>query len=154
MQSKQRKRQVRDTNERDDALIDILAERMAKKKEEDNQPDRLFLMSLVEEFGSIHPDYKMDARVEILNTIKKFKQMSRSSVQNNCSGYYTTTGWQCLSPSAHMQTSNRDYMPTHSSSYHTQNPLQNVTIPPQPSPSEQSGETSQNSSEFFGDLYD
>ncbi|KAF5287596.1 hypothetical protein FQA39_LY15873 [Lamprigera yunnana] len=121
----ERKGTTEDTNKRDEALHENLAEKMAKK-EEDNQ----------EEIGGISPDCKIDARMEILNTMNKYKQLQRCSVQNyNFSGYFTGTVSQFSSPSTHTQTSSGDYMPSNSLNFHVLQPSQNVTIPPQSSPS-------------------
>lgn len=47
-----------------------------------------FALSLVEDLKAIHPDYKMDTKMEILGILKKYKQMS--NYPPNYQGYYTS----------------------------------------------------------------
>lgn len=55
-----------------------------------NRPDYNFFTSFVDDFAGIHPDYKMDAKIEIMSVIKKYRQISKYSYQNfNQHGYFT-----------------------------------------------------------------
>lgn len=54
----------------------------------ESEPEYNFALSLVEDLKSIHPDYKMDAKMEVMGVLKKYKQWSVYSP--NHTGYYTS----------------------------------------------------------------
>lgn len=77
----------------DDALIQILMKRLDDRYQNKDRSGGVeteynFALSLVDDLKAIHPDYKMDAKMEILGILKKYKQMSNFSP--NYQGYYTS----------------------------------------------------------------
>lgn len=82
------------SNEAEDKMITKLMQRMDERMNRDrrsgeSEPEYNFALSLVEDLKSIHPDYKMDAKMEIMGVLKKYKHMS-NSYPPNYQGYYTS----------------------------------------------------------------
>lgn len=78
----------------EDKMITKLMQRMDERMNKDrrsgeSEPEYNFALSLVEDLKSIHPDYKMDAKMEIMGVLKKYKHMS-NSYPPNYSGYFTS----------------------------------------------------------------
>jgi hypothetical protein len=79
------------TDNSEERLLEILCERMQNKNQEKHNQDQLFFMSLVEDFGTIKSEYKMDAKMEIMGVVKKYAQMSKYTQNYNQQGYCTAT---------------------------------------------------------------
>lgn len=82
------------TNEAEDKMITKLMQRMDDRMNRDrrsgeSEPEYNFALSLVEDLKSIHPDYKMDAKMEIMAVLKKYKNMS-NTYPPNYRGYFTS----------------------------------------------------------------
>ncbi|CAG4953390.1 unnamed protein product [Colias eurytheme] len=82
------------SNEAEDKLITKLMQRMYERMNRDRRSDASeteynFALSLVEDLKSIHPDYKMDAKMEMMGVLKKYKHMSKS-YPPNYQGYFTS----------------------------------------------------------------
>lgn len=82
------------SNEAEDKMITKLMQRMDERMNRDRRsgesaPEYNFALSLIEDLKSIHPDYKMDAKLEIMGVIKKYKHMS-NSYPSNYQGYFTS----------------------------------------------------------------
>lgn len=76
------KKKKKSNNDVEDKLIQVLIQRMDdrnqnKERSGGNEPDYNFALSLVDDLKAIHPDYKMDAKMEIMGILKKYKQMSK-----------------------------------------------------------------------------
>lgn len=72
-------------------LMQRMDERMTKeKRSNESEPEYNFALSLVEDLKSIHPDYKMDAKMEIMGVLKKYKHMSSYPTNYPGPGYFTS----------------------------------------------------------------
>lgn len=82
------------SNEAEDKMITKLMQRMDDRMNRDrrsgeSEPEYNFALSLVEDLKSIHPDYKMDAKMEIMAVLKKYKNMT-NTYPPNYRGYFTS----------------------------------------------------------------
>lgn len=85
------KRTLSQTEVTENALLQNISDNITKKMSVDEDADRSFLLSMLQDFRKIHDDLKIDAKTEMLNVIKKYKPTTHSShyyANQPLTGYY------------------------------------------------------------------
>ncbi|XP_050344440.1 uncharacterized protein LOC126780071 [Nymphalis io] len=142
------KRQRIRQSDGDDALIEKLTKKLnykLDKAERDFSPppdeDKLFLLSLVSDFKNITADWKLDAKLEVMQVIKHYKSLSMPSTSHssyNYAGYSTTThsarpeSQVTTNESLSSQNSMQNTIPSTSHSSHNYSAYSTTTHPERP----------------------
>lgn len=68
-------------------LYEILTEKLNKATPAIQHPDQHFLLSLFPHFNSIKEEYKLDAKAEMINLLRKYNNMAQTSAYTSHYGY-------------------------------------------------------------------
>lgn len=155
------KRQRKRQSYGEDALIEKLTKNLndkLDKAERDPSPppdeDKLFLLSLVSDFKKITADFKLDAKLEVIQVIKHYKSLSMPSTSHssyNYPGYSTTThparpqNQVTDNESMSSQNSMQYTMPSTSHSSYNYSGYSTTTHPPRPESQLTNNESSEDS---------
>lgn len=83
--------------DREDKLFEALTaqfDRSEASSSSSDHPDKLFLLSLVPDFSTIKEEYKLDAKAEIINLIRRYKAMGTSNIAPFTDQYGYNSGSQ------------------------------------------------------------
>lgn len=75
------------SDDRQDKLYDALIEKLKKDTPAIQHPDQHFLISLFPHFNSIKEEYKLDAKADIINLLRKYNNMGQTLTYASNYGY-------------------------------------------------------------------
>lgn len=97
-------------------LYEILTEKLNKATPAIQHPDQHFLLSLFPHFNSIKEEYKLDAKAEMINLLRKYNNMAQTSANTSHYGYQS--GYQSYDTTP-ARTSNESSVSQLINSYHS-----------------------------------
>lgn len=99
-------------------LYEVITEKLSKVTPTIQHPDQHFLLSLIPHFNSIKDEYKLDAKAEMINLLRKYNSMAQASAYtSNVYGYqfgyqsYNTTSSGTSTESSASQLINNYHTP-------------------------------------------
>lgn len=109
-------KKLKTSDDAQNKLYEILTEKLNKVKPTIQHPDQHFLLSLFPHFNSIKEEYKLEAKAEILNLLRKYNNMAQTSTYTSHYGYQS--GYQSYD-TATARTSTESSVSELINNYHT-----------------------------------